>query len=217
MIELLHHCVVCKQPTKYQNGKCLSCYEKERTKIKESEGEIYLSHLFKKWGIKFEKQKKIEKLQGDSKSYRVADFYLPKFDLYVEFNGHYRDHREQYDEKIKVYKQNKIPCVFLYPENLGFIQFVFDQRIQKELTEYKMFKQLRSYRLLKLKEEGLDKIIKFIFLFVVLVLYVYQSNSVLKNLEISIFLILACAYHIYGFYLIWKRIYKDNSYYDIFK
>jgi hypothetical protein len=28
---------------------------------------------------------------------------------------------------------------------------------------------------------------------------------------------LACMYHAYSFYLIWKSIYKDNSYYDIFK
>ena len=217
MNELLHQCIVCKQPTKYKNGKCSSCYEKENTKNKESEGEIYLSHLFKKWGIKFEKQKKIERLQGDSKSYRVADFYLPKFNVYVEFNGHYRDHREQYDEKKKVYMQNRIPCVFLYPENLGFIQFTFDQRIQKVLTEYEMFKQLKAYRFLKLKEEGLDKIIKFIFLFAVLVFNVVLSNSLLKNLELSIFLILACIYQVYDFYLIWKSIYIDNSYYDIFK
>ncbi len=217
MNELVHQCIVCKQPTKYKNGKCSGCYEKENTKNKESEGEIYLTHLFKKWGIKYEKQKKIEQLKGDTKSYRVADFYLPKFNLYIEFNGHYRDHREQYDEKIKVYKQNKIPCVFLYPENLGFIQFAFDQRIQKVLTEYNMFKQLKAYRLLKLKEEGLDKLIKFIFLCTALVMNIYLSNSLVKNLEITIFLILACTYHVYGFYLIWKSIYKDNSYYDIFK
>jgi very-short-patch-repair endonuclease len=217
MNELVHQCIVCKQPTKYKNGKCSGCYEKEKTKNKESEGEIYLSHLFKKWGIKFEKQKKIEGLQNDSKSYRVADFYLPKFNVYIEFNGHYRDHREQYDEKIRVYKLNRIPCVFIYPENLGFIQFTFDQRIQKVLTEYEMFKQLKAYRLLKLKEEGLDKIVKFIFLFAGLVASIVLSKSLSKNIEISILLILACMYHAYSFYLIWKSIYKDNSYYDIFK
>jgi hypothetical protein len=216
MNEVLFPCIECGNPTKYKNGKCSKCYEKQNLNNKESEGEIYLAHLFKKWGIAFEKQKKIEGLKDDSRSYRVADFYLPKYNVYIEFNGHYRDHRSQYDEKIKVYKTNKIPCVFLYPENLGFIQFVFDQRIQQVFKENNMSKQLKSYRLRKLSHEGIDRIIYWVISIVALILSFLNAESIKSTYELWIIISLVSLYQSYSFYLIWKSIYRDNSYYDMF-
>jgi hypothetical protein len=217
MNEVLFPCIECGNPTKYKNGKCSKCYEKQNLNNKESEGEIYLAHLFKKWGIAFEKQKKIEGLKGDSRSYRVADFYLPKYNVYIEFNGHYRDHRSQYDEKIKVYKTNKIPCVFLYPENLGFIQFVFDQRIQQVLSECNMIKELKSYRLKKLRQEGIERILWFIVSLVALFSVIVNANNFKSSIEIMVIISFVSIYNSYSFLLLWRSIYKDNSYYDIYK
>ena len=55
--------------------------------------------------MEFETQVKIVRnLKGDSKSYRVADFYLPRYDMYVEFLGQWdvnEDARNRYREKRK--------------------------------------------------------------------------------------------------------------------
>jgi len=44
-----------------------------------SEGEEFIMDFFKQYGIKYQFQKNIEGLKDDTKAFRVADFYLPKF------------------------------------------------------------------------------------------------------------------------------------------
>ena len=130
-------------PTKYNNGKCDACYKKQNAKV--SEGEKFLAQFFDIIGIRYHEQVEIKNLIGDTKGYRIADFYLPQYNVYLEFNGHYRDHREQYDEKIQVYRRNKIPCIYIYPENLGIIGYVFDQRLKQELINHKYHQELKLY------------------------------------------------------------------------
>ena len=47
---------------------------------------------------------------------------------------------------MNVYRLNKIPCVYLFPENLGIIKYVFDKRIQIELFNNGLLKELYKYR-----------------------------------------------------------------------
>jgi hypothetical protein len=93
-------------------------------------------------------------LQFDTKEYRKADFYLPRFGVYVEFLGMYQPDRNPYAEKIHVYRRNNIPCVYLYPENLGIIHYIFDRRIQSVLIRLNMERELRAYRWYKLKKSA---------------------------------------------------------------
>lgn len=118
-------------------------------KIK-SEGEDYLFDFFKSQQIKIVHQKEIPNLRGDSKATRIADFYLPEYGLYIEFFGewaHGETYREEYREKKRVYKNNKIPCVYIYPENFGMFPFLFNRRVITKLKEYNMRNSLRWFRL----------------------------------------------------------------------
>lgn len=103
-----------------------------------SEGEIFLQEFFSEQGIFAEYNKKIDFLKGDRKSFRVADFYIPRYDLYVEFFGLWNISDEQkarYREKKDIYDKNNIACIYLYPENLGIIEYLFDYRAMKELKD----------------------------------------------------------------------------------
>ena len=118
-----------------------------------SEGEEYIGDFFDNIGIKYEAQRKISSLKFDTKQYRIADFYLPKFKVCVEFLGLWNSHgNEEYKIKKQVYKQNNLPCVYLYPDNLATIDYTFDKRIQKELKRFGLIAELRAYYFYKFKK-----------------------------------------------------------------
>ena len=112
-----------------------------------SEGEKYMALFFTspEWDVEFEPQVKIRNLKGDPKSYRVADFYPPRYDMYVEFLGQWdvdEDARNRYREKRKVYLKNDIPFIEIYPNQLGILGFVFPYRMRKALKERGMLTEL---------------------------------------------------------------------------
>ncbi|HLG33891.1 MAG TPA: hypothetical protein VI757_03340 [Bacteroidia bacterium] len=120
-----------------------------------SEGEDFIKDFFLKNKIIFRPQQPIDGLKGDSKNHRIADFYLPQYRVYVEYFGQFNveSHKERYREKKNVYLSNDIPCVILYPENLGIIEYIFAKRIIYVLKRYKMEPELRKYRWKKFKKE----------------------------------------------------------------
>jgi hypothetical protein len=123
--------------------------------VKPSEGEEYIADFFKDVGIKYEFQKEIPSLKFDVKQFRKADFYLPRYKVYVEFFGLWNNNgNEDYRIKKQVYKQNDIPCVYLYPENLGIIEYTFDKRIQAELKKHHLKEELRKYHFHKLRRSS---------------------------------------------------------------
>lgn len=107
--------------------------------------------FLKELGIKFIRDYKITGLKGDTKHFRLADFYLPKFDAYIEFYGLWSKNVKDDDYKLKkvVYRNNGIACVYLYPENLGVIHYSFDKRLQKQLIENGKFRELKKYHWFK--------------------------------------------------------------------
>lgn len=120
-----------------------------------SEGERIIEFYLEDQNIKYESEKEIRSLKNDSKGYRIADFYLPKFKVYLEFLGRWNvdGSREQYKEKMNVYKENNISCIYIYPENLGALDMIFRMRLEKELEEKPELKwQLFLFRLWKFKK-----------------------------------------------------------------
>src|SRR5690242_4591361 len=108
-----------------------------------TEGEEFLLDFFLLYGIKFETQKKIYYLKNDCKQYRTADFYLPRYKVYVEFFGLWNSTgSDEYKLKKDAYRRNQIPCVYIYPENLGILQFTFDKRLQTVLQAHNLSKEL---------------------------------------------------------------------------
>ena len=98
--------------------------------------EIYLDEI----GMLYKTEVKIHNLKGDYASYRVADFYLPGYGIYVEFLGRWNVSefdKSKYRTKRKMYKKNNIPCAYLYPDNLGILDFIFIRRVKEVLKQHK--------------------------------------------------------------------------------
>ncbi len=115
-----------------------------------SEGEEIIRDFFEDEGLKYMREVELLKLRKDSKQYRRADFYLPKYGLYVEFHGlwnHSKEERERYREKMRVYAQNGIPCVYLYPENLGTLEHSFRRRSGEVFARYGMHRERLRFAL----------------------------------------------------------------------
>lgn len=132
-------------------------FSPDRDKL--SEGEIFICEYLNEKQIKFQTQVKIERLKYDSKAYRIADFYLPNYNIYIEYFGQWDKSEEanlRYRDKKKVYQSNNIPCVYLYPENLGIIEYVLNNRIRVELTKRGMHKQLFRHRFRRLIDDRGD-------------------------------------------------------------
>lgn len=170
-----------------------------------SEGEVYLAEYFRGEGISFTAEKEIVGLAKDSKKYRKADFYLDKYNLYVEFFGRWnntKEDRERYREKKKVYYDNKIPCVYIYPENLGIIEFSFPRRAIKTFKDHKMSRELFKFRL---KYVWLYKQGNIIYFLLALVILVFGDFSWKEDSIIYSILILIPIYQTYHIYQWFKR------------
>lgn len=129
---------------------------KDKTKKSKapSEGELFISEYLKFKNISFEREVRLHNLKNDNDfKYRDADFYLKKYGVYIEFNGRWNNTKEdrvRYRVKKEVYRKNNIPCIYLYPENLGIIDFVFTKRLIAELQKKSMTKELRLFQLKRL-------------------------------------------------------------------
>ena len=81
---------------------------------------------------------------------KVEKIYRDFEEYFEELNSYFDQHSLIANEIIKakdVYFQNKIPCVYIYPENLGILKYVFQKRMIKKLKIFKLNKELFSFRL----------------------------------------------------------------------
>jgi len=75
------------------------------------------------------------------------DFFLPEFDVFVEYWGMINDpgyKEKSYDKKKKLYKDNALDVISLYPENLNNLDFVFTSKLLDLIK--KRDGNLRKYR-----------------------------------------------------------------------
>ena len=105
---------------------------------KETEGEDLIADFLEEKSIEFERYKKINNLNNDDKTFREADFYLPTYKVYIEFLGQWNNpsEKERYKKKMSVYTKNKIPCIYLWPDNLGTLDWMFKRRMRATLLKY---------------------------------------------------------------------------------
>lgn len=159
-----------------------------------SEGEEYIYQYLFEEDISFNVQEKIENLKGDKKQYRRADFYLNKFNIYIEFFGNWQtseEHKERYREKRKVYEKNRIACIYIYPENLGVLDFTFHYRVKKELLKYGMKKEANRfclYELIKKKKNAIG--------FIILAVLVLIFSDLITNSDDKVGIIISASFFI---------------------
>lgn len=88
-----------------------------------------------KQGITFEYEKE---LMLSGRKY-IPDFYLPEMNLYIEFFGwgHLPDYQARVEEKMKVYKNNGIACIYLFHKGSKDLEKILEEelatRLQKSL------------------------------------------------------------------------------------
>ena len=138
-----------------------------------TEGEEFIAEYLTYNKIDFLAQYEIHFLKGDDKKYRKADFYLPKYKVYLEFEGAFNSdsYKDRYISKKAVYEKNKIPCIYLYPENLGIIRYIFPKRMESLLRKHQMNRELSKFHFAQLKDARLQNII----LFLVACLFIYAN------------------------------------------
>jgi len=114
---------------------------------KETEGEDLIADFLEEKSIEFERYKKINNLNNDDKTFREADFYLPTYKVYIEFLGQWNNpgEKERYKKKMSVYTKNKIPCIYLWPDNLGTLDWMFKRRMRATLLKYNKKSTLLRY------------------------------------------------------------------------
>ncbi len=65
------------------------------------------------------------------------DFYLPEFEIFVEYWGlmHKKDYKEKHDLKQLAYKKNKVDLIDLYPEDLKNLDEAFTSKFLDIIKE----------------------------------------------------------------------------------
>lgn len=172
-----------------------------------SEGEEFIAEYFQEEGFTYEREKTITGLTGDEKSFRRADFYLPKYKLYVEFNGLWnnsKSDRERYREKKAVFAKNRIPCVYLFPENLGILYFTFPKRATKELKYHNLKRELTRMRIKWFND---DRGSLFLWLLLSLFILAFGDFNWQEDRSTMIALIVIALYQVYRFFLGYKKFF----------
>jgi len=105
--------------------------------IVKSGGERLIADYFHKHGIKYE----YEKPAKDSSNRKISrpDFYLPEYDVYVEYWGMVNtkeyQKREQYIKsmnwKLARYQENELKLISVYPEDLGDLDSIFQETLNE--------------------------------------------------------------------------------------
>jgi hypothetical protein len=114
---------------------------KRPNKQPNADGELQIERFLVEMSIKYLKRKKIFDLKGDTKKYRVPDFYLPEYDLSIEYLGSWDAAKKDYFgkkeiqrfmKKVYVYQVNELNCVFIYPKDLATAPTIIMKAINRK-------------------------------------------------------------------------------------
>lgn len=179
---------------------------KEEVKgVKSSNEELYILHYLDKMGFHYIQEYHVSKLVGDDKSHRRVDFYLDRLGIYVEYFGMYnttKKIRDNYDEKVKIYIKNGLPTIFLYPHELGFLDYAFHTKMLHllRMEKFKSSSTLFNYKFTRYLALGKGYLF-FSFLFWVYMLFVFFSkeSGFNEGMEALMFIL---SFVISGYYLL---------------
>jgi hypothetical protein len=103
-----------------------------------SKAEARIADYFTSSGIRYvyEKQARADGLVFRKKLYAKPDFYLPDYNLYVEYWGLLgvsKDYERNMKRKMAVYHRNGIKFVSIYPRNMDNLDWVFRAKFREAL------------------------------------------------------------------------------------
>ena len=159
----------------------------------QSSEELFITNCLEEKEFKFEKVGVLNNLKDDDKTFRRADFYLTNYKIYVEYFGNYnatKERRAEYDKKVQVYLKNGIPTVFIYPHELGFLDYAFHSKIIKvlKIKKFNLDKQLLRYRIKRyFQKEGFHNSI-LLLLSVIMIGGIIYRRDIEKDFLIYVFM-----------------------------
>jgi hypothetical protein len=168
----------------------------KQEKNEPSSEELFIKYFLEENDFKFESEVLIEDLKGDDKAYRRADFYLTNYKVYLEYFGNYnstKERRAEYDKKAVIYIRNNKPTVFLYPHELGILDYAFHIKLLKVLSikKFALEKQLFRYKLKRyFNKEGYTHIMLVIIPTVISIGIIKLNTGF--HIDFKIFIILLC-------------------------
>jgi hypothetical protein len=174
-----------------------------------TEGEEFIRMFLDENGIKYITQHDLLNLKDDYKQYRIADFYLPRLKTCIEFNGYWNvseESKQRYREKMKVYAANNIPCIYLYPENLGILSYVFHKRMIKELKCHDLKFQLFRYKWKRFR--GNTRVLNLIIIPIYIIFFVGNIDTGMSMNFIDFIIVLSFIILLAGFYDLVKTFIK---------
>jgi len=181
-----------------------------RKKYNPTEGEEFIREYLENKGVQLEEQVVTPQLKGDDKGFRVIDFYLPDYDVYIEFFGNW-DHQErkaEYRRKRDVYEKNDIFCMYFYPDNLGILDFIFKKRLLELLKRKNSKRLLLKYTIYILLLDTLKWQVVGLFALIYLLLTKQWSTS---DKVVLGFFSIAIGFHILQeIFYVWKKEKKPN-------
>lgn len=167
--------------------------KEHKTNYIQSSEELFITNFLEEKEFKFKTEVVLNNLKYDDKTYRRADFYLTNFKIYVEYFGNYNANKErriEYDKKVQIYLKNGIPTVFIYPHELGFLDYAFHSKIIKvlKIRKFDLEKQLLRYRIKRyFQKEGFHNSIMLFISILILAGIIYRQD-LKKDLLIYIFI-----------------------------
>ncbi|MCA0152094.1 hypothetical protein [Winogradskyella vincentii] len=146
--------------------------------------EAFVKNYLDSRGIRYKAEYRIDNLKGDLKySYRVVDFYLVNLGTYVEYYGLYnatRKIRAEYDLKTKVYIENNLPTIIIYPHELGYLDFAFHFKLLK-LLRIKKFHS--TSKILRYKFNRYLTIGKSYVFFIAIACFIIGIQSLIQSID----------------------------------
>ncbi len=88
-----------------------------------------IADFLHKKNITFEYEKK---LRLNNRIY-YPDFFLPDFNVYIEFFGwcHIPEYQSKVNEKISTYRENNIKCIYLYHKGSKYLEENLERKLKK--------------------------------------------------------------------------------------
>ncbi|NCP71957.1 hypothetical protein GW835_01005 [archaeon] len=119
------------------NKKKLKTINKENYLKTRSEGEKLVALSLQELKIRYIPEYYVDFLKGDKAEYRLIDFYLPKEDIYIEFNGGLNSLNEEkrnkeikrYANKNKILENNNLRVINIETKDLSRIGYVLSVKI----------------------------------------------------------------------------------------
>ncbi len=180
--------------------------EKNRTeKLKKiSEGEEFIQTYLDGKSVRYVPQYPLF-LKEDTKRYRLADFYLPEYNICIEFFGQYNspEGRKRYYDKKDSYEKNGIKCIYTYPENLGFFDFIFKRRLLDELRKKGNCWSLLRYTINVLILDSMKWVLGLIML--LLYLLIAKATTLTDKLVYGVFILFLVASLVIEVIKVWKK------------